>query len=495
MPSGIFNKVGRHLIATAIAGVAIMLVLTIFLTWGNLPWTAFLTGILMASVLAEFARASRSEWLLMRRTTQLAAMKKKLMLEIDTRNSLEEKIANEAHLLHWVSESLTKMIMQVDSSGNCIYHNRAFRKWLDLPENSINGQSVRKIIGSKAYTEIATAFQQSLNGKPLRYEHLQKMPWGELYRLSVEHFPIFDKAGKPIGFYFFADDITKRSDLPQNQSTEKKKDVANPDSSTDHKSNLDVLSAQPEDGINAGMDIITAIQKGEFLLFCQLISPLPVSSGKTAHFEILIRLKMQDSDMIPPGAFFPLAERNGLMPYLDRWVVEHVVKWAIIQQNRDNDSVFFINVAAATTGDPDFIPFLQRTLYEQDIPGNALCFEITEQELISNKVCVSNFINNIRQSGCQVALSGFGRNAESYDLINSLQVDFIKIDGGLILNMFNNPIELNKVTAIDRAAKKLGIKTVAEMVESDEVIVRLGEIGIDFAQGFGISRPNRLDGK
>jgi EAL domain-containing protein (putative c-di-GMP-specific phosphodiesterase class I) len=239
---------------------------------------------------------------------------------------------------------------------------------------------------------------------------------------------------------------------------------------------------------------LTAIQEGDFRLYCQLISALPIASGETAHYEILIRLLEEEGSMIPPGGFFPMAEKSGLMPYLDRWVVQHVLEWAVDQNNfsHDRDSLFFINVAAATIGDPEFPEFLQNTLSELGIPGSTLCFEVTDTDLLLRGGSVAEFIRRVRALGCRVALCGFGRSAALFDHIRGFQVDFFKIDGSTILNMLSNPDDLAKVVSIDRVAKKIGVKTIAELVERDEIVDKLGEIGIDFAQGFGISHPRPL---
>ena len=499
MRGGIFRGVRAYIVAVAVVGIVAALVSTIFFTQDNLPWTAFLTGILVASVLAEAARASRSEWVLMRRTAQLSALKDKLELEKSLRKSAEEKIADAQVRLRLIDETLLTMIVLIDTDGHCRYHNRAFRDWLHLKAELINGRPLRELFGSKAYAGIATAVQQSLDGQPLRYEYLQEMPGGAVYRLSVEHVPQFDAAGRVTGFYFLAQDITQRDDLPISATPESATSSGAPINAgtkehADQEMFLEAFSEQVSGRRDAGKQFIAAIQEGQFSLYCQLISPLPINSGKTAHYEILIRLREEENSTTPPGAFFPLAEKNGLMPYLDRWVVGHVLEWAANQQNsgRDSDSIFFINVASATIGDPEFPCFLKNMLDEQEMSGSILCFEVSELDLTARNDSVAAFIREVRQCGCRVALSSFGRHGVSFEQIRGFQVEFLKIDGGTILNMLSNPVDLAKVISIDRTAKKIGVKTVAELVESDEIVAKLSEIGIDFAQGFGISRPSRL---
>lgn len=495
MRSGIFRSVRTYLVAIAIVGIAAALVSTIFFTQDNLPWTAFLTGILVASVLAEAVRASRSEWVLMRRTAQLSAMREKFELESGLRRDAEKKIIDDRLRLRLIDETLSTMIVLIDADGLCRYHNRAFREWLHLRAELIDGRHIRELFGSRAYAGIATAVRQSLDGQALHYEFFQEMPGGAVYRLSVQHVPQFDAAGKTTGFYFLAEDVTKRCDLPLSDKSESREHAAADSASSgyaDQEMFLDVFSEQLSGRSDAGKQFITAIQGGEFQLYCQLISPLPVASGNIVHYEILIRMVEEEGGMMPPGAFFPLAEKNGLMPYLDRWVVGHVLEWAANQPSRDTDSSFFINVAAATIGDPEFPGFLQSTLAEFGMPGSALCFEVSETDLAMRSNSAAEFIRQVRGCGCRVALSGFGRNMTLFDQIRGFQVDFLKIDGSTIINMLNNPVDLAKVVSIDRVAKKIGVKTVAELVESDEIVEKLGEIGIDFAQGFGISRPRRL---
>jgi PAS domain S-box-containing protein len=485
------------------ACMAAVLVSTILYTQENLLWTAFLTGILLASILAEAARASRSEWVLMRRTAQLAAIKDKLGLEAKLRISAEGKIAEVQGRLRLLDEALLTMIVLVDPEGYCRYHNCAFRDWLHLKAELIYGRHLRDLLGSKAYAGIATAVKQSLDGQSVRYEHVQEMPNGAIYRLSVEQIPQFDNTGRVSGFYFLAEDVTRRGDLtlanglnsglkiPAEKiaKTEVKAKI-----SEEHELFLDVFGEQISGRHDAGEQFIAAIQGGEFCLYCQLISALPIDSGKTSHYEILIRLMEEESGVIAPGAFFPWAEINGLMPYLDRWVVQHVLEWAVVKKNtgRDANSMFFINIAMATIGDPEFPVFLQTILKELALPGSLLCFEVPEQDLAIRGASAAEFIRRVRQCGCRVALSGFGRDGVSFDQIRGFQVDFLKIDGNTILNMLSNPVDLAKVISIDRVAKKIGVQTVAELVESDEITARLNDIGVDFVQGFGISRPRSL---
>lgn len=496
-----FRVVRIYFVVAAVVGTAGALVFTIYFTSDNMQWATFLTGVLVAAVLAEAVRMSRSEWVVMRRTAQLSQTKDRLDREMALRKGLERKIALDKSRLQLIDDKLITMVVLVDEKGVCRYHNRAFREWLKLRPELIEGQHLRQILGAKAHAEIATAVRQSLDGQELRYERKHLMADGALYHLLMQHVPQFDESGKVVGSFVLIDDITSGGDLgagtaPANGTETAKMRAAaqGQTGSSDQDLFLDSFSEQIS-GQSDAKHIMEAIQRSQFTLYCQLISPMAQDSGEYEHYEILVRLMEEEEGMLPPGAFFPMAEKNGLMPYLDRWVVQHVVEWAAgkeQQKLRREDSVFFINVAVATIGDPEFPDFLQTTLDEFGLPPHMLCFEVSDTELAIRGASVAEFIRQVRRVGCRIALSGFGRDGVSFDKIRGFQVEFLKIDGSIVLGMLNNPVSLAKVVSINQVAKKIGVKTVAELVESEELIAKLKEVGVDFAQGFGISMPRSL---
>lgn len=377
------------------------------------------------------------------------------------------------------------MVAFVDRKGHCKYCNKAFLDWLRLRPEQVNGRHMREVLGAKVYQQTSTAVRQSLDGHGVHYERMQTMQDGAVYRLSIEHLPQFGEDGKVSGFYMLINDITEPGDASVSAGHE---------SSDDQNMFVDAYSEQITGQHDAGM-IRKAIENGEFSLYCQLITPLKANSGGGGHYEILVRLNEEEGSVLPPGTFFPLAEKYGLMPHLDRWVVQHVADW-VAGQNPEAESrksvMYFINVSGATIADSGFPEFLNLTLLEYGVPGTALCFEIPDSELALRTDEVAEFARQVRQRGCRVALSGFGRDQVLFDLIRGFQVEFLKIDGRIILEILRDPVKLAKVTAISRVAKKIGVETIAELVESEETIASLRAIGIDFAQGFGISRPRPL---
>lgn len=497
-----FRTVRPVITALAVIAAAGVLVFAIYFTWLDLQWIAFLAGILVAAILAEATRVSRVEWIATLRSAKLSVIKDKLEHETYLRKTAEAAVATSKPKLHLLDEAIPTMVALIDNEGHCQYHNRAFMEWLHLRPEHIHGQHIRKVLGPKMYQEAATEIRQSLDGHPMHYERTQRMPDGALYKLHVEHLPQFAEDGKVTGFFMLINDITAPSDVQQAavaepqapalpRGTESHAPVH--DSASSQNSFVDAFSEQITGQKDAG-HIKAAIENGAFQLFCQLISPLSDDAGEAEHYEILVRLLEEEEGMMPPGAFFPLAERYGLMPHLDRWVVQHVAKWAAHQPARTDgkESMFFINVAGATIADPGFPEFLELTLLEYGVPSSRFCFEISDAELAAKSAFVAEFARRVREHGCRIAISCFGHDRIAFDLIRGFRVDYFKIDGSIIFSILRDPVSLAKITAIHSVARKLGIKTIAELVEDEETIAKLKEIGIDYAQGFGISRPRPL---
>jgi len=488
----LFRSVRVYIVVAAVLATAGALVFAIYFTQSSLQWVAFLTGILVAAILAEAVQVSRSEWVVMRRTAQLSALKEKFERELRRRHDVEQKMAASRPRLDLLDDALQTMVILVGTDGHCRYHNRAFREWLNLNPELIDGRHIREIFGSKAFTEIATAVRQSLDGQAIHYDWALQMPGNVMYRLAMRHVPQFDAAGKVTGFFMLANDITQRGDVTG--STGSAQATAQlPASPGEPDWNTLYQEALKEKDI--AKRIIAAVQKGEFHLYCQLITPLPMGSGGSEHYEILIRLFEEEESMLPPGAFFELAEKHGLMSYLDRWVVQHVLEWAARNKQLNPNagtSIYFINVASATIGDPEFAEFLKTVLEESAVNGSVLCFEVPEHELVKRHESALRFIRSVQECGCRVALSGFGREAAPFNLLRGFQVEFLKIDGSIILGITRDEATLKRVMLINQIARKIGVKTVAELVESEELIARLSTIGINYAQGFGISQPRAL---
>ncbi|HEX5357610.1 MAG TPA: PAS domain S-box protein [Aquabacterium sp.] len=235
-----------------------------------------------------------------------------------------------------------------------------------------------------------------------------------------------------------------------------------------------------------------ALDENRFILYAQRIQPIR-REAMGLHCEVLIRLRDTDGSIIPPGAFLPAAERFHMASRIDRWVVRHVFDW-LKQQGEALDQIdtIAVNLSGQSIGDPTFHRFMQELIAETSIDVRKLCLEITETAAITNLVDAASFIDGMRQSGVRMALDDFGSGASSFGYLKTLPVDYLKIDGQFIKDIVNDPLDQATVRCFCEVAHLLGIKTVAEFVETEAVLQTLHGIGVDHAQGYLVHKPQPL---
>lgn len=209
----LFRAVRPYLSGAAVIVTAVLLVFTIYFTQARSQWTVFLTGILIAAILAEVTRAALAEWKVLRLTVKLSSLKDNLGRETQLRKIAEAKIAVDKPRLLLLDEELSTMVVLTDIDGNCRYHNRAFQEWQRLRPEQIDGCPLRKVLGAKVYEEIEPYIWKSFSGEAVQYNPTVSMRDGSVYNLLVKHLPQFGESGEVTGFYILADDITKRSDI------------------------------------------------------------------------------------------------------------------------------------------------------------------------------------------------------------------------------------------------------------------------------------------
>jgi EAL domain-containing protein (putative c-di-GMP-specific phosphodiesterase class I) len=239
--------------------------------------------------------------------------------------------------------------------------------------------------------------------------------------------------------------------------------------------------------------INAALANEGFVLVGQPIVAANAGHAQERHLEVLSRMIDVTGEQIPPGKFIPTAERYNLMPQIDRWVVAHALATLRDQRAWENGlTTAWVNLSAATVGDPGFAQFVREQLQRYQVPARGLCFEITETAAIANVARAAQFISELSQHGVRFALDDFGAGLSSFGYLKHLAIDFLKIDGGFVGNILRNPVDHAIVRAINEIGHVMQICTVAEWVETPEVLDELRRLGVDFVQGFGIARPMPL---
>lgn len=240
-----------------------------------------------------------------------------------------------------------------------------------------------------------------------------------------------------------------------------------------------------------------ALDENRFELWQQRILNLGQGAGARAdHFEILLRLIDKEGRRVAPGAFFPGAERYGLMPAIDRWVITRLLldeQGSMLKKKIANMQATHcaINLSGASLNDDKFLAFLEDALRHSGLT-NVLCFEITETVSIASFGRIRELMQVFKRFGCRFALDDFGSGMSSFTYLKNLPVDFLKIDGSLVRNIVSDAADFAMVKAFSRVGKALGIQTIAEFVESEATLQRVQKIGIDFAQGYCIHQPEPL---
>jgi diguanylate cyclase (GGDEF)-like protein/PAS domain S-box-containing protein len=239
--------------------------------------------------------------------------------------------------------------------------------------------------------------------------------------------------------------------------------------------------------------IESAIQKERFYLLQQPILSIGKQAIGDVHVEFLLRMRDEGGREIAPGAFIPAAERYNLMGNLDRWVVRNAFHWLAGHPDRLEElGLCAINLSGQSLGDAAFYEYILEQLRENKLSAEKISFEITETAVVSRLDQAARFISLLKRRGFRFALDDFGTGMSSFAYLKSLPVDYLKIDGSFVKNMLNDPVDKAMVESINHIGHLMGLRTVAEYVESDQILEQLIDLGIDYAQGFGVARPSPL---
>ncbi len=494
----------RFMPVVATMALAAALLFAMYFTQLDWQWVTFLGGVLFAALLALVGRASKAEWSVARSTAQLSQIRNRLAEEISSRKGAQIAYQTAEEKMRLTADAIPGMLIYVNAGQRVEFHNQAFRDWIGLRDVQIDGHKMSEVFGQGTYGDIQERVIKALGGERITFERTQTMADGTPCRLHLAYLPHRARHGGVIGFLGVLTDITPRAQAgaeadakPAETAAERKSltpslVVAEAGGQTLY---LNSMTQQLAGWSDPAARLRQAFERNEFRLYSQNIVSVD-GVARENFYEIFIRLQEEEDTLAPPGAFIPVAEHLNMTTDLDYWVVRNVINWhrdARKDSMHWHDTLYSINLFPATISNRQFGAFLQGELARGEIPPQVLCFEIPEEEAIERPAAVTRLVTELNRLGCRVALGGFGGGKVSFDTLNHLPVHFLKLDGSIIRDIEANPVNLAKIKAIARVSKAIGVHTVAQFVENIELLPKLHELGIDYAQGYGISRPQPID--
>ncbi len=453
-------------------------------------WVAMLWICLFSAVLVMLGQVVRINKAIKSYSEQLASSKERLANEIKHRLWAEKTTAESKVKSQYTDENIPVMLAYFNAEQRCRYHNHLFRKWFGLKADQINGMLLQEFASNEFISSISNNIDAILSGKTVHEERVLKSTKDLPYIFVEQYIPHLDSKGRIAGFYTLH---TPRAQEKHLVVSKKNQQATPTDDIVSAKTHTPIPSSEAcsQDAVTAKR-ITQVIKDDKFNIYCQKIIPVDKNTLLPIQYEILIRMVEEENNLMPPGSFLPLVDQLGLMPQLDRWVSSHVIEW-IAEHIKETRTIFCLNLAKDTLHDKKFITFIKEKLQKTQVPAATLCFEIEENDANSNSDNTILFTKEIRKIGCQVTLCSFGQSMASMDLLKKMKFDYLKIDGNIVCNMLHDDEDMMRIKGINQIARRLSIKTIAELVETKETLAKLNEIGINYAQGFGIAKPCPLD--
>lgn len=242
--------------------------------------------------------------------------------------------------------------------------------------------------------------------------------------------------------------------------------------------------------------IKAALEGNHFVLLAQPIVALNDAAdevaGRGLHVEVQMRMRMPDGSLVSPVQFIPAAERYGLMPLIDRWVVNKTLETLAAMQKAWHVmpiSCCAINLSGTTLGDERLLDFLRHQIELHGVNPRILCFEVTETAAITHLPIAIRLVKALKAMGCKFSMDDFGSGVSSFGSLKNLPVDYLKIDGAIVADMVREPAHRAMVQAINTLSHALGMKTIAEFATSPEIVDMLRHMGVDYAQGYATGAP------
>lgn len=395
LPTFLRLRWARIVLNVVLTGLlAALLTAVIVWTQFDVLWIAFLGGVLFAALAMLATQASKAHWLATRRTQQLERIRAQLRQEA-SRGRLAADAARIAESrLRVLANALPTLILFVDRDERCRYHNSAVEHTTGLHAERISGQTLREVMGV-AYPSVAPHVADALRGRPASYEFAwtgAALP--ETYSARLVPYPPGDAS--PQGFFLLLAGAGSRPPERPVSSARRADEGASVGDVALAAEGGETLYLRSIAGELMGWDeprvkLEYALKENQFLLFTQRMRPLKVRLPDPLCHEVLLRLREEEDNLLPPGGFIPVAERYGMMEELDRWVVRNLIAWCAAQRRGSSawrPPLYCVNVSEATVCSQDFVRFVNAELRRHEFDARALCFEIGEPEILGQHAYV-----------------------------------------------------------------------------------------------------------
>ncbi len=252
----------------------------------------------------------------------------------------------------------------------------------------------------------------------------------------------------------------------------------------------EISDSSAKDHIAATSLISSALANGRLRLRCQRVAPIGADGQARPSYELLLGVQNDRGDTVLPGDFLQTAERENMIQEVDLWVISNALRWMADNPAKvDAVDGYSVNVSGLTLADENLVVNMRRIISDASVPPDKIVFEVTESSTIESLPIAVNFIHAMKEFGCRFSLDKFGSGEASLAHLETLPIDYVKIDGSLVKDIAADSRYLMVVRSLNEIGHFLGRKTVAECVESREVLARLRQLGVDYAQGFEIERP------
>ena len=449
---------------------------------------------------------------------QLEGLRKSILVREDALQKRMEQLEHQA-----THDVLTGLENRRKLDKRLIEANEQFKKdaipyvfcALDLDRFKVVNDVSGHVAGDAMLVQIAKMLKHSVRSN----DHVIRMGGDEFallmpYCEAKQAFAICDRIRKNISdFDFWWKDVRHKIGvsvgvLEVNQSFEHAEDIlvradsacfASKEMGRDQVNmiNMSLGSSQEKSNELSWIHRISnAISENKMVLFTQEVIPLQSYREQAdKKYEVLVRYYDEElQKMITPSEFMGYLERQGLVIQLDKWVVDTAIEYAAYNYLLNGEVAnYWINLSGKSISDENFLQYLQTALRQVDLPKGTINFEVTETSAIQNIAMANEFIGQFREMGCQIALDDFGTGLASFSNLKSLHIDVLKIDGSFVSNLINNHVDYLVVKSAIEVAKAVGISTVAEYIDCQEVLDAVTELGADYGQGFYWGKPTPFE--